>query len=91
MGFGESDSQRVMLKDDADVTSHLNWLEQYGNDGLSTYLKGYSAELIGPVLEYLKRRHDVKTIIQEFEFECCASSPQPELPRWRAEESRTGL
>ncbi|CAE6400641.1 unnamed protein product [Rhizoctonia solani] len=67
------DKYMVRLKDDADLTSHLNWLQQHPNNGSSKcevinklkLIKGYGAELKGPVLEALTRRHDVKTITQD--------------------------
>ncbi|CAE6365594.1 unnamed protein product [Rhizoctonia solani] len=73
----------VRLKDDADMISHFKWLEQYANDGLSKCIvtgkfeaiKGYGAELSGPVLEDLTRRHDVKRITQECETECASCPP----------------
>ncbi|CUA77305.1 hypothetical protein RSOLAG22IIIB_12670 [Rhizoctonia solani] len=63
----------VRLNDDADVSSHLNWLQQRPNDGLSKVevtnkfksINGYGAELGGPVLNELANRPEVKTIAQD--------------------------
>ncbi|CAE6421321.1 unnamed protein product [Rhizoctonia solani] len=66
----------VRLKDDADITSHLSWLEQNhsnSDDGSSkcqvlhkySLIKGYAAILTGSVVENLTKRGDVKSITED--------------------------
>ncbi|CAE6540128.1 hypothetical protein RSOLAG22IIIB_12353 [Rhizoctonia solani] len=57
----------VVLKRDADMENHLNWLQQRSKDGSSKCevivkfdsIKGYGAKLSGPVLDEIARHPDV--------------------------------
>ncbi|CAE7080483.1 unnamed protein product [Rhizoctonia solani] len=63
----------VSLKDNASLRSHLRWLQQQklkSGDGSSEckvlykhkFINAYTAVLIGPILEDLAKRDDVKSI-----------------------------